>query len=189
MREQLAGDEHAAATSARVLALTAAWQAGQIDTPDMTKGTAIAIYAGKLLASRYADVLVSTASNRPPVGVRPSDDHVERLDAAVKAIVEGDPEPAPRLDRLARAEVLESHTASTLAALREQGFPEWERVVGEDPCEKCEPLAGEVQPVGTPFRDHPGCQCGVRPHGEPTPVQEPLLEPIRPLIRFTKIVA
>lgn len=159
---QQATEEHAQAATTRVLTLLAAYEARRMTAPDLSRAAAVVVFAGKVLASRVADIFVSTQASAPPLGIRPADDHLERLDAAVSTIL-AEPDPAPRLERLAASEVLRSGHTSTLAAIREHGFPSWERVAGEDPCEECAPLIGEVQPVGTPFHDHPGCRCGFQP--------------------------
>lgn len=163
--------ERADLTSNQVLALYAAYRAGRTDLPDFVRTAAMAIFAGKVIASRLADIAVSVLANRPPIGIAPGEQHVERLSEALSAILtpsgaEMDLDPTERLERLALAETLNSHRKTLHAAIKEQGFPEWVRVVEEDACEVCAPLAGEVQPISVGFRDHPGCRCTLEPHGE-----------------------
>lgn len=171
-RESAQADEVADRTAARVAVLVAAWQAGQIQTPDLPPAVAVAVYSGKVIASRLADVLVSTWAVLPPLGVWPSGEHLDRLTKAAETVLET-PEDAPqRFERLALSETLNSHRASLHACIRDHGFKHWERVVEEDACEVCEPLRGEVQPVSVGFRDHPGCRCSLRPYGEPVQPEE-----------------
>lgn len=86
------------------------------------------------------------------------------------------------------SETLNSHRKSLHAAIRQQGFAYWERVVQDDACEICAPLAGEVQPVSVGFRDHPGCRCSLKPHGEPESEKEIETAPQpRPLVAITRI--
>lgn len=148
---------------------------------------ALAVYVGKILASRFADIWISTISDRPPVGITPGPHHAERLEKAVSTVLdqaenlntevqdesvsrtghaEGAADSASeRLSRLALAETLTSHRKSLHAAIKAQGFQSWERVVAEDACEVCAPLAGQVQPVSVGFKDHPGCRCTLKPRG------------------------
>jgi hypothetical protein len=189
---QQAVDEQAQAATGRVLALYAMHRAGQLARPDAVAAIAQAVYVGKVLASRLADIWISTISNLPPLGITPGPRHVERLEEAVATVLdeaeqapEDEPQdPAERLERLATAETLNSHRATLHACIRDHGFPEWQRVTGDDPCEKCAPLAGEVQPVTVGFKDHPGCQCTLIPHGEPNSEKE---TETQPMVRIRRI--
>jgi hypothetical protein len=74
------------------------------------------------------------------------------------------------------AEPLNSYRKTLHAAIRDQGYSEWQRIPADAPCEICAPLAYEVQPVAVGFRDHPGCRCSLRPYGERLAEQTPAQE-------------
>ena len=185
MTEQ-AAEEQANAAAVRVAALLALYQAGQISGPDLSAAVAAAVFASKITASVLADVLISTLTNLPPVGIRPSDAHLDRLAAAVTAIVEdtkgvSDADtPAERLERLAKGETVESHRRSLQDAIARQGFTHWRRVAAPDACEDCAPLSGEVQTIETTFYDHPFCRCTLRPSGPRVASAEPVAAPVAP---------
>lgn len=190
-----AAQEQAEASAARLLTLYGLYVAGTLTAPDFTRNAALGMYASKVVASRLADITVSTIANRPPVGIIPGEDHMDRLEEAVHTILEEAPkdepeQPVERLTRLAEAETLLSHRASLHAALREQGYEYWTRVVEEGACEVCAPLAGEVQPISVGFNDHPGCRCSLIGVGDPAPVSiAPVREEPSPVIQIRKGVS
>jgi hypothetical protein len=185
-----APEDSSGATSARVLALLAAWRAGQIDAPDMSRGAAVAMYAGKVLASRYADVLVSTLAQRPPLGITPGDQHLERLEEAVQTCLSDPKTAADRLDMLGAAEVVASEQKSLRAAIAGQGFGQWREDVAADACEVCLPFANRLHDADEAFEPHhPRCRCKPVPEGGPAPEPVPTAEPIRPRIRITRTIA
>jgi hypothetical protein len=184
MSEQVT-EQQPDATTARLLALLAAWRAGQIDAPDMSRGAAISLYAAKLVASRVADVYVSTLANRPPLGIQPGDQHLDRLEEAVETVL-SDPETASEaLERLAVSEVLVSQQKSLRAAIEGQGFGQWREDVAADPCEVCLPFADRLHDSAEGFEPHhPRCRCKPVPVGEAA-LEMPVTEPIRPRVRVS----
>jgi hypothetical protein len=160
-------EEQANATVQRVLTLLAMYEAGRITASTMQESAAVAVYTGKIIASRLADIAVSALSNRPPVGITPSPDHVDRLETAVETILSEPESVSERLTRLAVAETLQSHRKSLHAAIRQQGFSNWKRIVQPDACEICEPLRDRIYSVDDGFKDHPGCHCTLLPSGQP----------------------
>lgn len=194
MSEQQA-EQQADATAMRVAALLALYEANRLETPDFARAAAVAVFAGKLVGSRLADIQISTHLNEPPVGVAPGRQHLVRIEEAVMTVLDDadDEEPALRLERLSRSEVLLSHRASLIAAMREQGVTQWRRVVQSDACEVCEPLAGEVKSTEEGFKDHPGCHCSAEPVDGAHSASEAVLEaadvPARPLVTITRTTA
>jgi hypothetical protein len=165
----------------RVAVLLAAYEAGQIADSEFRSAVSVAIYAGKILASRLADIFVSTLADRPPLGIAPGPQHLDRLTEAAQTLVE-EPEGRPeRLERLALAETLNSYRRTLHAAIAQQGFSFWQRIPATNPCEVCAPYAYEIRPVSYGFKDHPGCRCTLRPYGErritELEVGEPIPEP------------
>lgn len=177
-------EQQAEATAARLLALYALYEAGRISLPDFTAQGSQIVYAGKVAASRLADVLVSMLAQRPALGIRPGSQHLDRLSEALTTIT--DPVPAEgltapeidaqeavegipaQLERLAISEALESRQRTTAAALRGQGYPRYREVVAEDACEVCEPFRDQIHDSATAWRPHhPRCRCELEPDGEP----------------------
>lgn len=160
-------------TSRRVLALVALWLAGRLSAPDLSTAVSTVVFAGKVVATRLADITISVAANAPPIGLSPGTEHLQRLAEAVTTVVEDESleevqkDPRERLTRLSEAEVLLSHRKSLHAALRAQGFRQWVRVVAVDGCEVCRPFHGMVYEISDAFTDHPGCRCTLEPHGNP----------------------
>lgn len=173
----------------RLAVLLAAYDAGTLQRPEVSASIAAWIFGLKVLASRWADILVSTLANRPPIGLQPSARHLERLQEAVVTVldeVEATPEPqAPdrpeeqepppepeevrealtfRLERLADAEEQSSRQLSTRAAIEAQGFTHYRQEVAGDACEKCAPFRNSVHKSDEAWKPHhPRCRCELVP--------------------------
>lgn len=136
-----------------------------------------------------AQIEAATAHPQPATGIAPRDD-TERLAKAVETIlddpgdepkvepvssvdtdsepvsdpgVEPEPDPAAkRLERLARAEPLETGQAVTVEIInRIPRVAGWTRVLDADPCERCQRWAedGRVFPKDAHFKRHLNCNC------------------------------
>jgi hypothetical protein len=158
--------QQADATAERVAALVALLQAGQIPDRDSPPVLAAAVYRGKVLASRAADILVSTLANRPPLGIVPGAQHLDRLaEAARTVLTEEDPEQAAeRLERLAEAETLISAQMTTRSAIAGQGFTRYREHVAADACDVCQPFAEQIHDAEDEWTPHhPRCRCELVP--------------------------
>lgn len=163
-QERTRAEQQADDTAAKVLALLALYQAGQIADSDFPSVVATAVYQGKCVASRIADVLVSTLAGLPALGILPGSQHIERLEKAASTAL-ADPETAPeRLERLASAEVLTSHSKTLNAAIRENRL-RWREDVSPTACDVCLPFADVEHEADEEFEPHhPNCRC------EPVPI-------------------
>lgn len=180
----------AVSTVAAALAAYAASLDGEMPTPDAVLLIAALVNRANAAAVTLADAFVSahveqvTGVAAPAVGVVPVD-ATERLVAAVQVIlVEAEPkgvrrvdtpdtpvEPAPdrvapRIERLARAEPLQTAQAAVIEVITEQ--PQvigWRRAMDADPCELCRWWwsGGRIYKPTTVFRTHPNCNCQPEP--------------------------
>lgn len=184
----------AASTVAQAGAVVAAWQAGQLSTPEAGQLVAAVVVAANATAATLADSYVSASIEQaagvpvPAAGLPPRDD-TDRLTEAVLTILDDPKEPEPddepeaeesddeepvdtvtmRIERLARSEPLEAaqnHAVDVMAA--QPRVIGWRRVLDADPCELCQWLAanGRVFRTTTTFKQHPNCNC------QPEPVLE-----------------
>lgn len=185
MTEQQQPGEPAERATARVLAILAAYEVAQLARPDAEAAMALAVFAGKVTASRLADIAMSTLSSLPPLGIAPGAQHLDRLEAAVSTVLD-EPEAAPeRLANLTEAEVRTSEQKTTTAAIRGHGYESWREEVAEDACEVCEPFRDRLHPAEDAFESHhPRCRCRAVPVGEPLTVA-PETEEL-PVIRFER---
>ena len=164
-------DAQATQASQRVLALLAAYESGQIAENEIQRAAAVAIYAGKVLATRLADVFVSTVGSVRPLGLRPGPQHLDRLETSAATCLEEPQEASERLTRLAEAEVLTSHRLTLHRAISDHGFEGWREVVAEDACEVCQPFADLHHATDEGYEPHhPRCRCSLVPVGQPHPV-------------------
>ncbi|MCW2783470.1 MAG: hypothetical protein JWR35_3921 [Marmoricola sp.] len=166
-------EQQADTTSARVLEVLAAYEAGRIAAPDVPDLAAVALYAGKVLSSRLADIELSTRLDSPPLGIVPGPDHLERLSEAVQTVLEEPEDASERLERLAQSEVLTSYAKSLSAGIRERGY-RWRENVADDACEVCQPFRNvEHEPDEAWSPHHPRCRCEPDPYGDPVTETKP----------------
>lgn len=165
MTQQTPQEQQGNATAQKVAALLALYASGSIPESEFPSVVAAAVYRGKVLASRAADIRISTLANRPPLGIVPGAQHLDRLTEAAETILTEDPdELLERLERLADAETLTSSQLTTRAAIEGQGFAHYRESVAEDACEICQPHADELHQsdeLWTPH--HPRCRCELVP--------------------------
>lgn len=171
---QQSPEQQADPTAQKVAALLALHEAGQVARADFASAVAAVIYRSKVLASRAADILVSTLANRPPLGITPGAQHLDRLAEAVETVLsEEEPQEAThglteRLERLAIAEALQSTQKTTRAAIDAQRFSHYREDVAADACEKCQPFADGIHEAADDWTPHhPRCRCELVPVGQP----------------------
>jgi hypothetical protein len=172
--QQTGAEQQADATAEKVAALLTLYASGSIPETEFPSVVAAAIYRGKVLASRAADIAVSTLANRPPLGILPGAQHLDRLAEAVET-ARGEETAqedagglAERLARLAEAETLQSAQMTTRAAIEAQGFTQYREDVAADACEKCQPFADEIRESEEDWTPHhPHCRCELVPVGQP----------------------
>jgi hypothetical protein len=167
---QLETDHLSSRTQAEVLAVYGRWVAGEID-PD----TAVLLIAGivnraNAAATALADVwLVAQIEAQSGIATTAAGliavDDSERLVKAVTTILDEPDSVDTRLDRLARAEPLESAHQATTDGIKAQPLVEgWTRAMDADPCQLCRWWwrEGRVWPKEHPFQRHKGCNCQPR---------------------------
>jgi hypothetical protein len=168
--QQTNAQQQADATAQKVAALLALSETGSIPKTELPSVLAAAVYRGKVLASRAADIVVSTLANRPPLGIAPGAQHLDRLTQAAQTVLsEESPEVAAlRLERLAEAETFASAQFTTRAAAEAQGFTQYREDVAEDACQICEPFRDRLHDVADQWTPHhPRCRCDLVPVGTP----------------------
>lgn len=175
-------------TAAKVAALLAAYQAGQMTAPDLSRAVAASIYVGKAMASHIADKAISATAGLPPLGLLPGSQHMARLEIAAQTALADDESAPERLTNLAESEVLTSHQKTLRAAIEGHGFSGYREDVAADACEVCQPYADAEHDSSEGWEPHhPRCRCELVPLGEPEQVA-PQEESPEPLMTFTRAV-
>lgn len=171
----------AATVQRHVLALYAAYVAGELPEQDVVPLIVAAINQATSAAVALGDVwMVAQIEERTgaaalATGVPPTDD-ADRLTKAVSTVLaerdsaslSNDPAIA-RLDRLARSETFEAAQNGTWQAMQQQPLVEgWARQFDGAACELCTwwarlgPDGPRVWPKAHPFQRHKGCNCQPR---------------------------
>lgn len=163
-----------------VLALYAAYLAGEITDTDVVPLIAAAINQATSLAVAMGDVwLVAQIEEQTGIaalatGVTPTDDGERLVKAVDTVLAERDtaslsnlePDNAVmRLDRLARSETFEAAQTGTWEAIQRQPLVHgWVRQSEGQWCQLCEWWSrdGRVWPKAHPFQRHKGCNCQPR---------------------------
>lgn len=166
---QATGEKIAAHTEHLVLATYAEYTAGHIDLATTTAQISGTINRANATATTLADAYVVAAiegaASRPAtsVGLLPVDES-ERLVKAANTILTEPDDPAPRLSRMAHAEVFSTAQKAAVDAMKEQPLVAgWVRQFeSEKPCALCVFIwrEGRVWPKSHPFQVmHPGDRC------------------------------
>lgn len=164
MTQPTNAQQQADETAQKVAALLALYEAGSIPKSELPSVVAAAVYRGKVLASRAADILVSTLANRPPLGIAPGAQHLERLQQAAETALSDPQEAAQRLERLGEAETFASAQFTARAAAEAQGFTAYREDVAPDACEVCQPFRDRLHDVADDWTPHhPRCRCELVP--------------------------
>lgn len=166
----------AARAEAQVTTVAAAYSAGAVARTLFIETAAASVYAANLAATAYADTAVTAwrlATVGLPagtLGLLPPSDEQERLVrafATIAAHAQGLAQATEqRSARVARSEPLQRGQRALQDAYRARGIEHWRRVVRPDSCDDCSLLAGQIEPMATDFRDHPGCRCTLAPAGD-----------------------
>jgi hypothetical protein len=167
----------AGASAARVLAVYAAYQAGQLAADQAAELISGVVNLANAGAVSLADMFIAAQIEElagvptPVTGAAPTDEH-ERLLEAVHTILSEQPadpdEPGQaqtRLERLARSEPLETAQRAATEAMQEQPLVQgWTRAMDSDPCPLCVYWwrEGRIWPKIHPFQGHKGCNCAAR---------------------------
>lgn len=156
-----------------VAALLVALQAGEITTTEFEEllagAVGLAIAAAATLADAYVSAHIEqvTSAPTPAVGVPPMDDRGRLIVAARTILDDTEVDPAPRFERLARAEPLVAAQRHAVAVMtRQPAVTGWRLRLDSDACELCRWYAadGRVYSVSRPFKQpHPGCNCQPEP--------------------------
>ena len=157
-------------TRAEVLAVYAQWLAGEIDADTAVLVIAGIINRANAAATALADVwLVAQIEEQSGIATTTAGliarDDSERLVKAVTTILDEPDSIDTRLDRLARAEPLETAHQATTEAMQAQPLVEgWTRAMDADPCQLCRWWwrEGRIWPKDHPFQRHKGCNCQPR---------------------------
>lgn len=160
----------AATTQQEVLAVYAAYTAGQISMEDamliisgiINRATAVAVTLGDLWLTAQIEELTGVATRA--VGVLPTDDS-GRLITAVHTVLTEQADAEMRLSRLARSESLEAAQNGIHEAMQSEQLVEgWTRQMDADPCQLCTWWwrEGRIWPKEHPFQRHKGCNCQPR---------------------------
>jgi hypothetical protein len=156
------------AATAKVTALLAAYQAGQL-TVDQFKTAAVQVMVTMMSAAgMYADQALAaylsqqTGKQVTPVGVV-GVDAAARLSQAFDTVL-ASTNASMSAGRLANAEVLASAQSGWGAAMQRQPYVNgWTRQTKPGACDICQRLTGSVLSLSTPIYHHPGCNCTQRP--------------------------
>lgn len=116
-----------------------------------------AVFADVALA---ADLTARTGSAVPALGLFPDPGDADRLDGALRTLLDDERVTRDRVTRLARNEPL-----STAAEARHDGIARsvhtegWTRQTNTKPCPMCIRLTGPVLPKTARMARHTGCSC------------------------------
>lgn len=87
-----------------------------------------------------------------------------RLAEAIDVVFEGEEEQIGyRMKRLAESEPIRAGKEKMRQRMQARGVSEYVRVVEAGACDACADRVGETRDIDTPFTDHPGCRCSLRP--------------------------
>jgi hypothetical protein len=131
------------------------------------------VQAGALLVARsnvraasLVDIDLARRLDTEPLGLTRPDD-APRLEASLMTIWEGDEEPQPRIERLARTEPLAAARSAQIEGMQEHGVEGWTRDVAPTGCALCQAWreGGRVFPPDETMEMHPNCSCLAMPIG------------------------
>uniref|UniRef100_A1UHG2 Phage head morphogenesis domain-containing protein n=1 Tax=Mycobacterium sp. (strain KMS) TaxID=189918 RepID=A1UHG2_MYCSK len=159
-----------ARTQTEVQAIYARLAAGEITQDTAAVLIAATVNRANAAATALADVwLVAQIEELSGIATTtvglPAVDDSDRLIQAAMTILGDRDSVDMRLDRLARAEPLESAHRATVDAIKEQPLVQgWTRAMDGDPCQLCRWWwrQGRVWPKAHPFQRHKGCNCQPR---------------------------
>lgn len=134
-------------------------RAGWIDTAAMI---ARVIASANVAATLAADAWVETMIWRRPdfskwVNTRPPGE-VPRIKSAVEHVLK-DPDPLPRLQRIARTEPEQAGREGVHRAMTVRQVERYRWELDPDPCDRCRALGAKTWPVSVVPESHPNCQC------------------------------
>lgn len=149
---------------AKMQALYAAWQSGDVDDAEFETLLADALLVGSGAALISADALAAVWLNKPAHGLTVADSDAAPLIQAARTateLLDGSDDPLPRLERLAVAEPLRALQSAAVASYYRHGVTGYTRAVSPNACADCRAAhaSGHVYPTDSPMTSHPGCTC------------------------------
>lgn len=115
-------------------------------------------------AAVFADVFQSRRLHKKPYGIGRPSDEPDALAEAVAVVLADDPNPLPRLRRLARTEPVQASRQAARTVLEDNGVKHYRwQPSSENPCGLCGFLARRRWPVSKVPVSHPSCSCQIVP--------------------------
>jgi hypothetical protein len=152
---------------ASAAALMALWQRftdGDLTEDDLATLGATSLQSANEHSATLADLYLAHLLRVEPLGLAAPADAGRLHQAVSTAASEQGTNPADALDRLGRAEPLQTGQKLLTDGMKKHGVSGWTRKTGGSPCQMCADLAdGTVLSPDTEMLSHAGCSCVPEP--------------------------